>query len=105
MKTVVKGPENRQELVQTRLGREGLLKERSFEFRVKLMRGPGKWRSRISIAVTSDGGAEGCHSLLGRKFQSTGAWWVKDLSVTLRCKRNDGRWRVMMSEEQVLRLD
>jgi len=43
MKTVsrVKGPENRQELVQTRLRRKGLFKKKGFEFRVKLMRGQG----------------------------------------------------------------
>jgi len=41
MKTVswVKGPENRQELVQTRLRRKGLFKEKRFELRVKLMQG------------------------------------------------------------------
>jgi len=38
----VKGPENRQELVQTRLRRKGLFKKKGFEFRVKLMRGQGK---------------------------------------------------------------
>jgi len=38
----VKGTENRQELVQTRLRRKGLFKEKRFEFRVKLMRGQGK---------------------------------------------------------------
>jgi len=50
MKTVsrVKGPENRQELVQTRLRRKGLFKEKKFEFRVKLVRGQGKKRRRIS---------------------------------------------------------
>jgi len=50
MKTVswVKGPENRQELVQTWLRRKGLFKEKSFEFRVKLMGEQGKWKSRIS---------------------------------------------------------
>jgi len=51
MKTVsrVKGPENRQELVQTRL--QGLFKKKSFEFRVKLMRGQGKKRRRISSSA------------------------------------------------------
>jgi len=50
MKTVsrVKGPENRQELVQTSLRRKGLFKKKGFEFRVKLMRGQGKKRRRIS---------------------------------------------------------
>jgi len=50
MKTVsrVKGPENRQELVQSRLRRIGLFKKKGFEFRVKLMRGQGKKRSRIN---------------------------------------------------------
>jgi len=40
MKTVsiVKGPENRQELVQTRLRREELFKKKGFEFIVKQMR-------------------------------------------------------------------
>jgi len=44
MKTVsrVKGPENQEELVQTRLRRKGLFKKKGFEFRVKLMRGQGK---------------------------------------------------------------
>jgi len=41
MKTV-KEPENRQELVQTRLKSKGLFKEKSVEFRVKLVRGQGK---------------------------------------------------------------
>jgi len=38
MKTVsrVKGLENRQELVQTRLRRKGLFKKKGFEFNVKL---------------------------------------------------------------------
>jgi len=57
------------------------------------------------VAVPSDGGAEGCRSCLGSEFQSTGAWWVKDLSVTLRRERTEGRWRVMMSEERLVRLD
>jgi len=50
IKTVsrVKGPENRQELVQTRLRRKELFKKKGFEFRVKLMRGQGKKRRRIS---------------------------------------------------------
>jgi len=50
MKTVsrVKRPENRQELVQTRLRRKGSLKKKGFEFRIKLMRGQGKKRRRIS---------------------------------------------------------
>jgi len=30
---------------------------------------------------------------------------VKDLSVTLRRERTDGRCRVMMSDERVVRLD
>jgi len=50
-----------------------------------------------------DGGAEGCRSCLVKEFQSTGAWWVKDLSVTLRREQTEGRWRVMMTEEQVVR--
>jgi len=50
MKTVsrVKGPENRQEFVQTRLRRKGLFKQKGFEFRMKLMRGQGKKMRRIS---------------------------------------------------------
>jgi len=55
--------------------------------------------------VPSDGGAEGCRSYLGREFQSTGALWVKDLSVTLSREQTEGRCRVMMSEERVVRLD
>jgi len=53
MKTVsrVKGPENRQELVQTRLRRKRLFKKKDFEFRVKLMRGQGKKRRRISSSA------------------------------------------------------
>ena len=44
----VKRPENRQELVPTRLRRKGLFKKKGFEFRMKLMRGQGKKRRRIS---------------------------------------------------------
>jgi len=55
--------------------------------------------------VPSDVGAEGCRRCLGREFQSTGARWVKGLSVTLRRERNEGRWGVMTSEEPVVRLD
>jgi len=82
MKTVsrVKGPENRQELVQTRRRRKELFKKKGFEFRVKLLRVQGKNRRRI-VAVPSDGSAESRRSSFGREFQSTGAWWVKDLSV------------------------
>jgi len=58
-----------------------------------------------SVAVPSNGGAEGCRSCLGREFQSTGASWVKDLSLTLRRKRTEGRWRVMMLQDRVVRLD
>jgi len=58
-----------------------------------------------SVAVPSDGGAEGCRSYLGREFQSTWSCWVKDLSVTLRREQTEGRWRVMMLEERVVRLD
>jgi len=51
------------------------------------------------------GGADGCRSCLGNEFQSTGAWWVEDLSVNLRRERTEGRWRVMITEERVVRLD
>jgi len=34
-----------------------------------------------TIAMPCDGGAEGCRYCLGKEFQSTGAWWVKDLLV------------------------
>jgi len=51
--------------------------------------------------VPSDGGAEGCRSCFGRELKSTGALWVKDLSVTLRRERPEGRWRVMMLEERL----
>jgi len=34
-----------------RLRRKGLFKMKSFEFSVKLMRGQGKWRSRISSSA------------------------------------------------------
>jgi len=53
MKTVsrVKGSENRQELVQTRLRRKGLFEKKGFEFRVKLMRGQGMKRRRISSSA------------------------------------------------------
>jgi len=73
MKTVssVKEPENRQELVLTRLRRKGLFKETSFEFRVKLMWGQAS-RGEESVAVPSDGGAEGCRSCFVREFQSMG---------------------------------
>jgi len=65
----------------------------------------GQASTEESGAVPSDGGAEGCHSCLGREFQSTGAWWVKDLSVSLRRERTEKRCRVMTSEERVVRLD
>jgi len=68
------------------------------------MRGQGKWKSE-QVAVPSNRGAKGCRSCLGREFQSIGAWWVKDLSVTLRRKGTEGRWSVMMLEERVVRLD
>jgi len=83
-----------------------LFKEKCVEFKVKRMRsGQDKYRGEESIAVPSDGGAEGCRSYLGREFQSTEALWVKELSVILRRERTEGRWRVMMSEERVVRLD
>jgi len=56
-------------------------------------------RGEESVAVPNDGGAEGCRSCFGREFQSTGAWWVKDLSVTLRRERTEGRCRVMITED------
>jgi len=52
-----------------------------------------------------DGSADGCRSCLGKEFQSTGACWVEDLSVNLRRERTERRWRVMMTEERVVRLD
>jgi len=55
------------------------------------MRGQGKYRREESGAAPSDGGAEGCRSCLGREFQSIEAWWVKDLSVSLRRERTEGR--------------
>jgi len=55
--------------------------------------------------VPSDGSAEDCRSCFEREFQSTGAWWVKDLSVSLKRERTEGRCRVMTSEERVVRLD
>jgi len=54
------------------------------------MRRQGKWRKIISSSAF-DGGAEGCRSCLGREFQSTGAWLVKDLLVTLRRERTEIR--------------
>jgi len=39
-----------------------------------------------------------CRSCFGREFQSTGAWWIKDLSVTLRRERTEGHGKVMISE-------
>jgi len=44
-------------------------------------------------------------STLCREFQSTGAWWVKDLSVILSRERTEGCCWVMMSEERDVRLD
>jgi len=73
----VKGPENRQEFVQTWLRRKGLFKEKGFEFRVKLMRGQGKWRSRINSSDEWWRRRSGCSSCLCREFKSTGAWLVK----------------------------
>jgi len=54
MKTVsrVKRPENRQELVQTRLRRKELFKKKGFEFRMKLMRGQGKKRFANGFLLT-----------------------------------------------------
>jgi len=75
-----------------------LFKKKGFEFRVKLMRGQGKKRRRIRSSA--DGGAEGYRSCFGREFQSTGTWWVKDLSISLRRERTEGRCRVMTSEPQ-----
>jgi len=69
------------------------------------MRGQGTRRGVESETVPSDEGAEGCRSCLGKEFQSTGAWWVKDLSVTLRLERTEGRCRVMTFEERLVRLD
>jgi len=62
-------------------------------------------RGEESGAVQTNGGAEGYRSCLGREFQSTGEWWVKDLSVSLRRERTKGRCRVMTSEERVVLLD
>jgi len=67
------------------------------------MRGQGKYSGEESVAGPSDGGADGCRSCLSKEFQSTGVWWAKDLSVILRRERTEGRWRVMMSEERVVR--
>jgi len=58
-----------------------------------------------SIAVPSNGGTEDCRSCLVKELQSTWEWWVKDMSVTLRCERSKGRCRVMMSKERDVLLD
>jgi len=50
-----------------------------------------------SIAVPNDGGAEGCRSCLGWYFQSTGAWWVKDMPVSLR--RTWANCRTLQSDD------
>jgi len=39
--------------------------------------------------LLSNGGVEGCRTCLGKEFKSTGPWWVKDLSVTLRHEMQD----------------
>jgi len=52
---------------------------------VKLIAGRGV----ESVAVPSDGGAEDCRSCLSKDFQSTGAWWVKDMSVILRREQTE----------------
>jgi len=69
---------------------ERIVQKESFEFRVKLMRGQVEEKNQY-IAVPSGGGAEGCRSCLAREFRSAGAWWVKDLSVTLKRERTKGR--------------
>jgi len=50
MKTVsrVKGPENRQEFSANKTKEERIVQKERFEFRVKLMRGQGNKRRRIS---------------------------------------------------------
>jgi len=80
-----------------------LFKEKCFEFRVKLMEDRAS-SGEESVAVTCDGGADGCSSCLGKEFQNTGAWWVKGLSVIVRRERTEGRWRVMMTVERVVGL-
>jgi len=93
MKTVsyVKGPENRQELVQTRLRRKGVVKEKDFEFRVKLMRGDRGQVEGLNQLCCRVIGRRWLPQLFGyrpiRECQTTGDWWVKDLSVTLRHER------------------
>jgi len=52
-----------------------LFKEK-FEFRVKRIRGQG--RGEESVAVTSDGGAEGCRSCLGRDVEMMVAMTTSD---------------------------
>jgi len=39
------------------------------------------------------------------KVGPTGAWWVKDLLVTLKRERTEGRYRVIMLEELVVWLN
>jgi len=76
MKTIARSRGQRTEgLVQTRLiRRKELFKEKCFEFRVKLMRGEGKYSGEESVACAIyDGDAEGCRSFLGEEFQSTEA--------------------------------
>jgi len=79
---------------------ERIVQRENFEFRVKLMRRQGQWRSGISSSVDWWRRRK-LPQLFCREFQSTGAWWVKDLSVTLKRERTEGRWRVMMLEEWV----
>jgi len=39
--------------------------------------------------VLSDGGAESCRSFLGKEFQSTRAWWVKEKKLKYFSLKND----------------
>jgi len=60
----------------------------------------------VSVAVPSDGVTEGCRCCLGREFQSTGAWWVKDLSVNLRRERIERTlWSYDIKGASIVRLD
>jgi len=92
--------------VQTRLKTKGLSKEKTFSVFSETDARTGEVEELNQYQlVPSDRGTEGRRSCLGREFQSTGAWWVQDLSVALRPERTEGRCRAMMSEERVVRLD
>jgi len=70
-----------------------LFKELRFELTVKLKQGQRSRISSMQCRVMEAPKAAAVMCCLGTEFQSTGAWWVKDLSVILRRERIEGRCR------------